>query len=72
MSDLKLRVGYGVTGTAPDELFLGVAMLGYNGSSLINGQWVPSLSPTSNPNPYLRWEEKKETNIGVDFGLFEG
>jgi TonB-dependent starch-binding outer membrane protein SusC len=72
ISDLKLRVGYGVTGTAPDELFLGVSMLGYNGSSLINGQWVPSLSPTSNPNPYLRWEEKKETNIGIDFGLFAG
>lgn len=72
VSDLKLRVGYGVTGTAPDELFLGVAMLGYSGSSLINGQWVPSLSPTSNPNPYLRWEEKKETNIGLDFGLLMG
>jgi TonB-linked SusC/RagA family outer membrane protein len=72
ISDLKLRIGYGVTGTAPDELFLGVALLGYNGSSLINGQWVPSLSPTSNPNPYLRWEEKKETNIGLDFGLLAG
>jgi len=72
LNNLKLRAGYGVTGTAPDELFLGVSMLGYQGSSLINGQWVPSLSPISNPNPNLRWEEKKETNIGVDFGILNG
>ncbi len=68
---LKLRIGYGVTGTAPDEYFLGVAMLGYSGSFLINGKWVPSLTPTRNPNPALRWEEKKETNIGLDFGILK-
>jgi hypothetical protein len=31
LDDLKLRAGYGVTGTAPDQLFLGVARLGYTG-----------------------------------------
>jgi len=72
LNNLKLRAGYGVTGTAPDELFLGVSLLGYSGSSLINGQWVPGLTPISNPNPNLRWEEKKETNIGLDFELFNG
>jgi TonB-dependent starch-binding outer membrane protein SusC len=72
VTNLKLRAGYGVTGTAPDELFLGESLLGYSGNSLINGKWVPSLSPTSNPNPDLRWEEKKETNIGLDFGLLAG
>lgn len=66
---LKFRVGYGITGTAPDQLFLGVPLLGFQGSFLINGQWVPSLTPTRNPNPALRWEEKKETNIGLDFAI---
>ena len=68
---LKLRAGYGVTGTAPDEHFLGVATLGYSGASLINGSWVPSLTPNRNPNPKLRWEEKKETNIGLDFAILD-
>lgn len=70
--DLKLRAGYGVTGTAPDALFLGVARLNYSGFFLVNGTWVPSLVPASNPNPYLRWEEKRETNIGLDFSLYKG
>ena len=70
INDLKLRAGYGVTGTFPDELFLGVSRLGYSGYSLVDGQWVPSLQPVSNPNPDLRWEEKHETNIGLDFSLF--
>ncbi len=69
--NLKLRVGYGVTGTAPDNSFLGLSLLGYSGSFLIDGRWVPSLRPISNPNPYLRWEEKKETNVGLDFSMFK-
>ncbi|MEX2232847.1 MAG: SusC/RagA family TonB-linked outer membrane protein [Cyclobacteriaceae bacterium] len=70
--ELKLRVGYGITGTAPDQFFLGVPLLGFQGSFLINGQWVPSLTPTRNPNPSLRWEEKRETNIGLDFAILNG
>jgi TonB-dependent starch-binding outer membrane protein SusC len=70
LSDLKIRAGYGVTGTAPSQLFLGVSMLGYSGYSLIGGQWIPSLVPTRNPNPHLRWEEKREINIGLDYALF--
>lgn len=71
INDLKLRVGYGVTGTAPDALFLGVSRLGYDGGyAFIGGQWIPTLGPVSNPNPYLRWEEKHETNAGLDFTMF--
>ncbi|HMO62413.1 MAG TPA: SusC/RagA family TonB-linked outer membrane protein [Ferruginibacter sp.] len=71
INELKLRAGYGVTGTAPDAYFLGVSRLGYDGGyALIDGQWVPTLGPVSNPNPYLKWEEKHETNIGLDFSLF--
>ncbi|MEO6001318.1 MAG: SusC/RagA family TonB-linked outer membrane protein [Chitinophagaceae bacterium] len=72
VEDLKLRIGYGVTGSPPQDLFLGVARLGYSGSTLSNGRWVPQLVPISNPNPNLRWEEKAETNIGLDFTLFKG
>ncbi len=72
INDLKLRVGYGVTGTPPQSLFLGVARLGYSGYTLSNGAWVPQLVPVSNPNPDLRWEQKEEANIGLDFSLYNG
>lgn len=72
VDNLKLRAGYGITGTSPDALFLAVPRLGYSGSFLINGQWQPSVIPISNPNPYLRWEEKKETNIGLDYSFLKG
>jgi len=69
IDQLKFRVGYGITGTAPDQYFLGVPMLGFQGGFLINGNWVLGLSPSRNPNPSLRWEEKKETNFGLDFEI---
>ncbi|HXS56935.1 MAG TPA: SusC/RagA family TonB-linked outer membrane protein, partial [Hanamia sp.] len=72
LDNLKVRAGYGVTGTSPDALFLAIPRLGYSGSFLINGQWQPSIVPISNPNPYLKWEQKKETNIGLDFSILKG
>jgi TonB-dependent starch-binding outer membrane protein SusC len=72
LDNLKVRAGYGVTGTSPDALFLAIPRLGYSGSFLINGQWQPSIVPISNPNPYLKWEQKKETNIGLDFSVLKG
>ena len=70
--DLKLRVGYGVTGSQPKNPFLGVAMLKYGSYAFVNGNWVQTIVPASNPNPDLKWEEKKETNIGLDFVSWGG
>lgn len=71
IDELKLRAGYGVTGTVPGASFLGVSRLGYSGNFLVNGQWVQNLAPINNPNPYLRWEEKHETNVGIDFSFLK-
>lgn len=70
--DLKLRVGYGVTGSQPKDPFLGVAMLKYGSYAFVNGNWVQTIVPASNPNPDWKWEEKKETNIGLDFVSWGG
>ena len=70
--DLKLRAGYGVTGNQPAQGFLGVGLLGYGNYVLSNGQWVQTLGPSQNPNPNLRWEEKHETDLGLDYSLFKG
>lgn len=70
--DLKLRVGYGVTGSQPKKSFPGVAMLKYGSYAFVNGNWIQTIVPASNPNPDLKWEEKKETNIGLDFVSWGG
>jgi TonB-linked SusC/RagA family outer membrane protein len=72
-SDLKLRIGYGVTGSQAPESFLGVGIISYDPSRYVlsNGSWIPTLSPSQNANPYLKWEEKRETNIGLDFTLLD-
>ncbi|MDR0657662.1 MAG: SusC/RagA family TonB-linked outer membrane protein [Mediterranea sp.] len=69
--DLKVRVGYGVTGSQPKNSFLGIAMLKYDKYAYVNGKWVQTIVPASNANPDLKWEEKKETNIGLDFTLLK-
>lgn len=70
--DLKLRVGYGVTGSQPAKSFLGVAMLKYGSYAYVNNAWIQTIVPASNPNPDLRWEEKKETNVGLDWVSWKG
>jgi TonB-dependent starch-binding outer membrane protein SusC len=73
ISDLKLRAGYGVTGTNPYDNYQSQTSLGYSSSSdkfLSNGIWIRGIEPARNPNPDLKWETKHEYNIGLDFGLF--
>lgn len=71
-NDLKLRVGYGVTGSQPKNPFMGIAMLKYGSYAFANGSWVQTIVPASNANPDLKWEEKKETNIGLDWASWGG
>ena len=68
--EFKLRVSYGETGQQPP--FDGISQLQFSqGSSfLVDGNFVPSLGPSANPNPDLRWEIKKEVNAGIDFAFF--
>lgn len=70
IDDLKLRVGYGVTGIAPNSNFGSLASFSYGSRFLYNGQWIQTLAPSRNANPDLRWEKKDEINLGMDFALF--
>lgn len=67
--DIKLRAGYGVTGSQPSQSFLGVPLLGYGDYYLYNGQWIRALQPTQNSNDKLKWEEKHEYDFGADFSV---
>ncbi len=70
VNDLKLRLGYGVTGIAPNDSYLSLTSYTYGQRFLYNGQWVQGLAPNRNPNPDLRWEQKDEINTGIDFSMF--
>ena len=66
---LKLRVGYGVTGAdAPADL-LSVFRFDNAGSFFFNGNFVSAVGPNQDPNPDLKWEVKKEVNFGLDFAF---
>lgn len=70
ITDLKVRAGFGITGVAPNQSYLSLTSFSYGGRMLVNGEWVQGISPVRNPNPDLRWEQKEEINVGVDFALF--
>ncbi len=67
---LKLRAGYGVTGSQNIPNYRSLVLLS-TGNFYLNpdGTWKQTYGPSNNPNPNLRWEKKKEFNIGVDFGV---
>lgn len=65
-SQLKLRAGYGVTGSlpGPSGLAQDLYSYGFGGGG--------SVSFVRAGNPDLKWEEKAEINLGVDFGVLGG
>ncbi|MCB0629110.1 MAG: SusC/RagA family TonB-linked outer membrane protein [Saprospiraceae bacterium] len=67
--NLKLRVGYGETGNRPPGSYISLQRFGPGASFFYNGAYVPSYGPVSNPNPDLKWEVKKDLDVGVDFAF---
>lgn len=60
---LKARIAYGVTGAIPDEAGLSEERI--ENTILLDGTVVSNIRREANPN--VKWEEKSELNIGVDF-----
>ncbi|MDR0393856.1 MAG: SusC/RagA family TonB-linked outer membrane protein [Tannerella sp.] len=69
-STLKLRAGFGITGTEPSSPYMSLNTLNFGDYIYYNGTWIKSIRPNENANPDLRWEKKEETNVGLDFGFF--
>lgn len=68
---MKVRAGYGVTGNEPAQRYAFLETLGLQGQGYVNGEFTPAIGPSSNPNPDLKWEEKGEFNVGLDFAFFD-
>ncbi|HVK49853.1 MAG TPA: SusC/RagA family TonB-linked outer membrane protein, partial [Pseudobacter sp.] len=65
VNDLKLRVGYGITGNQNIGNYSFASVLQtvqYN----FNGTPVNAIVPQAIPNPGVRWEKVEQANIGVD------
>lgn len=71
LSTLKLRAGFGITGTDPTDPYKSLSLLSFGDYIYYGGEWIKSIRPSTNPNPDLRWEKKEETNIGLDFGFWD-
>ncbi len=72
VDNLKLRVGYGVTGNTPDRSYLSIAKIApLDAKFFFGGTFVPSYGPVSNENPLLQWETKSDFTVGLDFSLLD-
>lgn len=73
INDLKLRVGYGVTGnqSIPAFNYLPRYSSAQNASYYpINGPVASGVWQSNYDNPAIKWEEMRSLNVGLDFSLF--
>ncbi len=74
VSELRLRVGYGVVGNQEIGFYRSLATLASESGAraVIGGTPIPGIAPNVVPNENLRWEQTSSYNIGLDYGLFNG
>ncbi len=72
-NSLKLRAGFGVTGSIPPESYLSIAKVSPTGNAAyIDGGYLPAWGFSgTNANPDLKWETKSDINVGFDFALLD-
>lgn len=72
-SDLKLRIGYGVSGNQNIAPYASLTRYGVQADQFFyKGEYINSIGVTQNPNPDLKWESTAMANIGLDFALWNG
>jgi TonB-dependent starch-binding outer membrane protein SusC len=71
ISELKLRASYGIIGNQALGPYNTLSTLSAGTVIFGNAQANAAYSPSRLPNTGLTWENTKQTNIGLDFGLFK-
>jgi len=71
VDNLKIRVGYGVTGNQGIDNYQSLVTLSTGGVYPQEGVFYQTYGAARNPNPDLKWEKKQETNVGLDFALLD-
>jgi len=71
IDDLKLRVGYGVSGNQDGiDPYKSLQLYGTSGQYYDNGKWYRAYQISQNANPDLKWEETSMFNVGLDFNFW--
>lgn len=73
MDNLKLRLGWGLTGNANIPPYQTITPYGptANPYSSANGSGLTTLVPTQLANPDIKWETTSQYNAGLDFAFFD-
>ncbi|WP_280745510.1 MULTISPECIES: TonB-dependent receptor [unclassified Parabacteroides] len=69
---LKLRASYGVVGSQAIDPYKTLAAMALERDYYFNMQKSIGIGTGGAPNPDLKWESTAQTNIGLDFGIFNG
>lgn len=69
--ELKLRVSYGKIGNQEISPYQSLAGLS-NMSYIIGDKVYKGFAPSNIPNKDLKWETTAQTDVGLDFSLFNG
>lgn len=70
INNLKLRASYGISGNNQIGNYNHIGLLSQS-NYVANGNQVPGLVPSTLSNENLTWEKSKQTNFGLDLGLFD-
>ncbi|MBD0836091.1 TonB-dependent receptor [Aestuariibaculum suncheonense] len=70
INDLKLRIGYGITGNQNIGNYSFASSYNTNLYNF-NNTFVTAAVPTVLPNSNVKWESQKQFNIGLDASLFD-
>ncbi len=69
---LKLRASWGQTGNQEIGNYTALITFSTGPVYVLDDKFVTSLNPSRIANPDLQWETTVQTDIGIDFSLFEG
>lgn len=70
INNLKIRASWGITGGQEIGNYTVFNRLSGNYNYIFGNQLVGGFAPLSLANPDLQWEETKQTNFGLNLGLF--
>ena len=73
-SQLKLRVGYGLQGNQAVAPYASLASLAPDGGAryVFGNTIYTGIVPNVNPNVNLKWEQSRQSNIALDYGIANG
>jgi TonB-linked SusC/RagA family outer membrane protein len=73
VSNLKLRLGWGVTGNQeiPNKISLISVGTTPDANGYFNGSMSNGITFLRTPNPNIQWESTEQSNLGIDFGFLK-